>query len=111
MNKEMMKGSIDLILMSVISQKDMYGYEIVQVLKQSSEDDYSMSEGTLYPALKRLETQGAVQSYWVEQENGRPRKYYRITDAGKLSLKEKLTDWTKLNTLVMKWNERGIVYD
>ena len=64
MNKEMMKGSIDLILLSIISTKDMYGYEMVQVLKQSSDEAYSMSEGTLYPALKRLETQGTIESYW-----------------------------------------------
>ena len=61
MDKEMMKGSIDLLLMSLISQKDLYGYEMIQILKSLSEETYEMSEGTLYAALKRLERKG-----WVE---------------------------------------------
>ena len=111
MNKEMMKGSIDLILLSIIARKDMYGYEMVQVLKQSSGDAYSMSEGTLYPALKRLETQGAIQSYWVEQENNRPRKYYQITEEGQRALQSKLKDWQQIHALISKWNDQGVAYD
>lgn len=111
MNKEMMKGSIDLLLLSIIAKKDMYGYEMVQVLKQSSEDAYSMSEGTLYPALKRLETQGTIEAYWQEQENNRPRKYYRITDEGKKALHSKLKDWQQIHALISKWNGSGVAYD
>lgn len=111
MNKEMMKGSIDLILLSLIAKKDMYGYEMVQALKQSSDDTYSMSEGTLYPALKRLETQGSIHSYWVEQDNGRPRKYYQLTEDGQKALQSKLNDWQQINKLIGKWNDRGIAYD
>lgn len=107
----MLKGNIDLILMSIISSKDMYGYEMIQVLNQSSHDEYSMSEGTLYPALKRLETQEAIESYWVEQENGRPRKYYTLTNKGRKLLDDKLLDWSKINKLISKWNDRGIAYD
>lgn len=107
----MMKGSIDLILLSIISTKDMYGYEMVQVLKQSSDEAYSMSEGTLYPALKRLETQGTIESYWQEQENNRPRKYYRITDEGKKALHSKLKDWQQIHALISKWNGSGVAYD
>lgn len=110
MNKEMMKGSIDLILLSIIATKDMYGYEMVQVLKQSSEDAYSMSEGTLYPALKRLEMQGAIESYWQENEGTRPRKYYHLTEEGKKALNSKLKDWQQIHALISKWNG-GIAYD
>lgn len=111
MNKEMMKGSIDLILLSIIASKDMYGYEMVQVLKQSSDEAYSMSEGTLYPALKRLETQGTIISYWHEQENSRPRKYYSITEDGQKALESKLKDWQQIHALITKWNKPDVAYD
>lgn len=106
-----MKGSTDLILLSIFSKKDMYGYEIVQVLKQSSDDTYSMSEGTLYPALKRLETQGAIESYWQEEEKIRPRKYYRITEEGQKALQSKLKDFQQIHELISKWNKPGVAYD
>ena len=106
-----MKGSIDLLLLSIIAKKDMYGYEMVQVLKQSSEEAYSMSEGTLYPALKRLEAQGTIESYWQEQENSRPRKYYRITEDGQKALHSKLKDWQQIHALISKWNDSGVAYD
>ncbi len=111
MNKEMMKGSIDLILLSILAKKDMYGYEMVQVLKQSSDDTYSMSEGTLYPALKRLEMQGAIKSYWQEEENIRPRKYYQITEYGQGALQSKLKDFQQIHEIISKWNKSGVAYD
>ena len=106
-----MKGSIDLLLLSIISNKDMYGYEMIQALKQTSEEAYSMSEGTLYPALKRLETQELIFSYWVEQDNNRPRKYYQITEDGKKALQVKLKDWQQINQLISKWNDGRTVYE
>jgi len=111
MNKEMMKGSIDLLLLSVIAKRDMYGYEIIQALKESSSELYSMSEGTLYPALKRLETQDFITSYWQEQENKRRRKYYQITDDGQKAIEIKLRDWKQLNNLIAKWSEGGALYE
>lgn len=104
----MMKGSIDLLLLSVLANDDMYGYEIVQKLKQSSNEYYSMSEGTLYPALKRLETQNLIASYWQEHPNSRRRKYYQLTEDGSKALKSKLADWQQLNQLIGKWTE-GLV--
>lgn len=104
MDQEMMKGSIDLILLSLISQRDMYGYEIVKVLKELSEDTYEMSEGTLYAALKRLEKKHWVESYWQETESGR-RKYYRLTDEGGQALENKQENWEWMNTLVRRSSE------
>jgi PadR family transcriptional regulator, regulatory protein PadR len=104
MDKEMLKGSIDLLLLSLISQKDLYGYEIAKILKKSSEQMYEMSEGTLYPALKRLEKKQWVQSYWLETESGR-RKYYRITDLGKLELEKKRKNWSIIENLIRKCSE------
>lgn len=102
-----MKGSTDLLLLSIIAQRDMYGYEIVQALKQSSDELYSMSEGTLYPALKRMEGLGYIHSYWVENEGMRKRKYYQLTEEGQRALTEKLNDWRQINRLIEKWTDRG----
>jgi DNA-binding PadR family transcriptional regulator len=104
MDQEMMKGSIDLILLSLIAQRHMYGYEIVKVLKKVSDDTYEMSEGTLYSALKRLEKKRWVDSYWQETEGGR-RKYYRLTDEGGAALESKRENWEWMNALVHKSSE------
>lgn len=100
----MLKGSIDLLLLSLISQKDLYGYEITKLLKQLSEDRYEMSEGTLYPALKRLEGKLWIESYWSETPAGR-RKYYHITDPGMKELEKKQRDWKLVEDLVRKSSE------
>lgn len=104
MDQEMMKGSIDLILLSLIAQRDLYGYEIVKVLKEISGGTYEMGEGTLYAALKRLERKNWVASYWQEGESGR-RKYYRLTGEGGIALKSKQENWEWMNALVRKSSE------
>lgn len=104
LDQEMMKGSIDLLLLSLISQRDLYGYEIVKIMKQLSDDKYKMSEGTLYAALKRLEKKQWLESYWKETENGR-RKYYTLTNQGGLALNSKRENWEWMNALVLKSSE------
>ncbi|GGB55727.1 PadR family transcriptional regulator [Virgibacillus dakarensis] len=101
MDREIMKGSIDILLLNLLSEKDMYGYEMVKVLKDKSEQLYSMSEGTLYPALKRMEKKNWVCSYWSETENGR-RKYYKLTDDGSAILEKKLKEWNSIHNLITK---------
>lgn len=95
-----MKGSIDILLLSVICQKDSYGYEIVKELNMKSKNMYNMSEGTLYPALKRLEIKDLLECYWIDLENGSRRKYYKITDKGKKELSSKVRDWQKVDGLI-----------
>lgn len=104
MDKEMMKGSIDLLLLSLIEQRDLYGYEMTKVLKRLSDDTYEMSEGTLYAALKRMERKQFIESYWQETENGR-RKYYRMTKQGRKELVIKKSNWQWMNDLVKKSSE------
>ncbi|MEN1968377.1 PadR family transcriptional regulator [Lentibacillus sp. N15] len=101
MDREIMKGSIDILLLNLLSGKDMYGYEMVKELKEKSEQLYSMSEGTLYPALKRMEKKDWLCSYWSETENGR-RKYYRLTDDGSDILEQKLKEWNNVHSLITK---------
>ncbi|WP_434167599.1 PadR family transcriptional regulator [Peribacillus frigoritolerans] len=64
MDKELMKGSIDLLLLSLLSQKKLYGYEITKILKEMSMGKYQISEGTLYSALKRLEKKEFIKGHW-----------------------------------------------
>jgi DNA-binding PadR family transcriptional regulator len=105
MDKEIMKGSIDILLLSLIHRRDMYGYEMVKTLKEYSDDLYNMSEGTLYPALKRLENKAWIESYWGDSEGGGRRKYYRITQAGKNVLEKKLREWNQINHLIQVCSE------
>jgi PadR family transcriptional regulator, regulatory protein PadR len=100
LNKELMKGSIDILLLSQLSSHDQYGYEIVQTLKLQSGNTYHMSEGTLYPALQRLERKGLVSSYWGQSDKGARRKYYKITDNGLVQLDQQLNEWKKVNALI-----------
>lgn len=101
MDKEMMKGSIDLLILALIEKEDMYGYEITRKLKQLSDDTYEMSEGTLYAALKRMERKEWIQSYWLDTESGR-RKYYKMTEDGTEELARKQDNWRWMDALVRR---------
>jgi PadR family transcriptional regulator, regulatory protein PadR len=100
MDKEIMKGSIDILILSIINTKDTYGYEIAKEIKEKSNFSYTMGEGTLYPALKRLEEKQCIESYWQSAGLVGKRKYYKITDLGKEKLKEKLEQWSKITNLI-----------
>ena len=104
-NKEMMKGSIDILLLSLIEKEDLYGYEIAKRVKEKSNDLYSMGEGTLYPALQRLEKRKLTKSYWGDSESGGRRKYYSITKEGGKELSVKLNEWDALNNLIKSCRE------
>lgn len=97
----MMKGSIDLLILSLLSQKELYGYEMTKVLRKMGEGQYEISEGTLYPALKRLERKEYIEGYWQESEAGR-RKYYHLTDSGQTELERKRSSFSFLENLVRK---------
>ena len=100
MNKEIKKGSIDILILSLISRKDMYGYEIAKTVKDKSNNLFEMGEGTLYSALKRLESNNSLESYWGESEGGGRRKYYKITDKGSKELEKKMSEWKQVNQLI-----------
>ncbi|GFZ32625.1 PadR family transcriptional regulator [Clostridium zeae] len=100
MDKELMRGSIDILLLSLIEKEDLYGYEIAKRLKEKSNELYSMGEGTLYPALQRLEKKDLIHSYWSDSETGGRRKYYSITENGRKKLSQKLSEWDLLNKLI-----------
>ncbi|MFD0589648.1 PadR family transcriptional regulator [Paenibacillus sp. GCM10027627] len=98
-NKELMKGSTVILILSLLGKKDMYGYEMTKEIELSSAGVFTFKEGTLYPILHTLEVERMVEAYWSE-EGGRKRKYYRITDEGRRGLDEKQKEWTLFRTTV-----------
>ncbi len=93
MDKNLIGGSTVLMLLALLEEKDCYGYEIIRELKERSQNVFQFKEGTLYPVLHRMENQGYVTSYRAKAENGKERKYYRITAAGKAQLMEEKEQW------------------
>ena len=92
-NKELMKGSTTILILKLLEKEDMYGYKITQELLKRSGSIIDMKEGTLYPMLHSLEKDGAVETYWLDSNEGRRRKYYKITDKGRDMLGKKTKEW------------------
>jgi len=92
-NKEFMKGSTSILILSLLEDEDMYGYQISQSLKAKSNNVFELKEGTLYPMLHGLENSNAIQSYWIDADNGKRRKYYKMTFDGKKLLDQKKVEW------------------
>ena len=91
-NKELLKGSTTMLVLDLLKNQNMYGYEMIKKLKEKSENVFELKEGTLYPILHSLEEEGLISSYW-DDTTGKKRKYYAITIKGKKSLKEKNEEW------------------
>ena len=92
-NKELTKGSTALLILSVLSEQEMYGYQMIGEINLRSNYVFSMKEGTLYPILHAMVAEGLLESYDAKSETGRDRKYYRITATGSLQLKVRREEW------------------
>jgi PadR family transcriptional regulator PadR len=90
---DLIKGNIDSLLLCVIVQQPMYGYQIIKELERRSQGYFKFKEGTLYPALHRLEKAGLSRGEWQTLPNGRQRRYYHITEKGLQSLVAKKDQW------------------
>lgn len=99
-SKELLKGSTVILILSLLEQKSMYGYEMIKEIEKKSSGVFTFKEGTLYPILHSLEAEGMIDSYWDEGEGSRKRKYYKILDRGKLHLKEKKEEWSTFRSAV-----------
>ena len=91
-NKELSKGSHELILLKLLSRQDMYGYQLIQQMSLLSDDVFRMSQGSLYPFLHTLEDKGFIQSY-EQAEGGRARRFYHLTSSGRALLEQKEEQW------------------
>lgn len=101
-SKELVKGSTSLLVLSVMCNTDMYGYQIIREIEKLSEDVFNLNEGTLYPILHALEKEGYLKSYWVEKEGARKRKYYHITKKGLKELNRQKAEWQTYSGAVAK---------
>ncbi len=91
--KSLLSGSTPMLVLSLLSDGDKYGYEMVEALAQRSDDTFLLKEGTLYPLLHSLEKEKLVCSYPQIAPNGRERKYYRLTASGRKQLEYKQEQW------------------
>lgn len=100
MDRSLVSGSMAMLILKLLSEKDMYGYEMIDTLRQRSENVFELKAGTLYPLLHTLEDKCFLISY--EQEAvGKVRKYYQITKSGRRHLEEKKAQWQEYSRAVM----------
>ncbi len=92
MNRELLKGHLDLLLLSVVQDGPLHGYAIIEALRARSGSAFDLPEGTVYPALHRLERAGLLQSHWSESA-GRGRRVYELSRAGREAIRERRQQW------------------
>jgi PadR family transcriptional regulator PadR len=93
---EMLKGTLDMMILKTLIPGGAHGHTIAKVIERTSEDVLEVEQGSLYPALHRLEDRGWVSSYWGVSENNRKAKFYRLTVAGKKQLLRETTRWRQM---------------
>jgi PadR family transcriptional regulator len=93
-----LRGSLDLLVLKTLSLEPMHGWGISQRVQQISKGMLEVNQGSLYPALQRLEKQGLVASDWAISENNRRARYYRLTATGRRALGEELESWRRFAT-------------
>lgn len=93
-NTDMMRGIAEPIILKLLNNKKMYGYEIIKVVNEKTENAFQWKEGTLYPCLHRLEADGLIESEWQIAENSKPRKYYTLTKKGAAEMVAKVEEWS-----------------
>ncbi|MBV9073300.1 MAG: PadR family transcriptional regulator [Acidobacteria bacterium] len=92
---DLLQGTLDLLILKTLALEAMHGWGIAQRIQQLSADALQVGQGSLYPALHRLELDGLISSEWAASENNRRAKYYSITPLGRKRLKSEMTEWKK----------------
>ena len=93
---DLLQGTLDLLILQVVSLGPVHGYAIAQRLQQISKDHLQVQQGTLYPALHRLEERGWLEAEWSATNTGRDAKFYKLTRAGKAQLAHERSDWERM---------------
>ena len=99
MDTRLLSGTVEMMILDVIFDEDTYGYQIAQTVVARSKGQFELKEGSLYPALHRLERQKLLKASWHEHD-GRRRKYYRLTALGKKTLAAKRSEWASFANAV-----------
>ena len=95
-DSEMLQGTLDMMILRALVMGPAHGHTIAHVIEHTSEDVLQVEQGSLYPALHRLEDRGWVKSYWGASENNRKAKFYRLTSAGKKQLVLETNRWRQM---------------
>ena len=97
---EVLKGTLDMLILKVVAFGPIHGYAISQRIQQISKDFFQVPEGSLYPALHRLEDRGWLLARWEETDSGRDAKFYTLTRAGRKRLGAEMVNWERLSEAV-----------
>jgi len=97
---DLLPGTLDMLILKAVSLKPLHGYGILQRIRQISGDALDIPQGSLYPALYRLEHQDLIAAEWGQSDNNRKAKYYTLTPAGRRRLREETAGWNRLATAI-----------
>jgi PadR family transcriptional regulator, regulatory protein PadR len=100
MEGEMLKGHLDMIVLAALSSDPIHGYAIIEEIRRRSGEAFNLPEGTVYPALHRLEQAGLLSSRWVTAESGRRRRVYALTAGGKHALADQRAVWQQFSAAI-----------
>jgi transcriptional regulator len=104
---ELLQGTLDLLVLRTLALEPMHGWGVAQRIQQVSKDVLQVGQGSLYPALHRLEYRGWIQSEWAPSENNRRAKFYSLTDMGRKQLESELAQWDRMTAAVALVLGRG----
>src|SRR2546430_14628725 len=97
---ELLKGTLDMLVLKIVALAPIHGYAISQRIQQISRDVFQLTQGSLYPALHRLEDRGWLQAHWKQTDSGREAKFYRLTKNGQNQLETEVQNWKRLTDAV-----------
>jgi transcriptional regulator len=104
---DLLQGTLDLLILKTLALEPMHGWGIAQRIQQISRDVLQVQQGSLYPALHRLEQQGWIAAAWGMSENNRRAKFYRLTAVGRKQLERETSNWVRLSSAVAQILERA----
>jgi PadR family transcriptional regulator len=102
---DLLKGTLDMLILKAVSLGPLHGYGIIQRIRQMSDEMLDVEQGSLYPALYRIEQRGWVSSQWEVSETGRRAKFYTITEIGRSRLEEEEASWDRLVLAITKMRQ------
>ena len=102
LSKELMASSLAPLVLLILKEGESYGYEIIQQLREKTNGQLEVAEGTLYPMLKKMEAKKWVQAAWKKAESGRERRYYKLSAKGTQQIQEQFSQWNFINDIMQK---------
>jgi transcriptional regulator len=97
---DLVQGTLDLLILRVLALEPMHGWAIAQRIRQMSNEELRVGQGSLYPALHKLEQNGWIEARWGESENNRRAKYYSLTRAGRKAMEKETAEWERLSAAI-----------